>query len=68
MGDPFVPNPQNIQAAIGILMAWSYSKEYLISIEYNRELAEDEMMFDVPIALELLGARLPCREDFKDLN
>jgi hypothetical protein len=68
MNQPFSVPPNNIQTVIAILSQWSYSKEMTDSIGWQRELAEDELIFDLSICVNLLGAALVCKKDFEDLN
>jgi hypothetical protein len=68
MNQPFSIPPNNIQAVIAILSQWSYSKEMMDSIGWQRELAEDELIFDMSLCVTLLGGTLVCKKDFEDIN
>jgi hypothetical protein len=68
MNQPFSIPPNNIQTVISILSAWTYSVEYLESIGWQRELAEDELIFDMSLCVTLLGGTLVCKKDFEDIN
>jgi hypothetical protein len=68
MSQPFSVPPNNIQAVIAILSQWSYSKEMMDSIGWQRELAEDELIFDMSLCVHLLGGSLPDKSCFNDLN
>lgn len=68
MTAPFSVPPQNIQAAIEMLYEYTFSQEYLESINYNRELSEDCLMFDISMAVILLGGTLSNKQDLMDVN
>ena len=65
---PFEVSAQNIQAAIGMLMDYTYSQEYLESINWDRNACDNEFMYDVSMAVVLLGARLFNKKDFEKIN
>jgi hypothetical protein len=68
MTQPFSVPTNNIQTVIAILSSWSYSIEYMESIGWQRELAEDELIFDLSICVNLLGGSLTCKKDLEDIN
>jgi hypothetical protein len=68
MNKAFVVPPQNIQAVISMLLAYSYSQEYVDSINWNRDACDNEFMYDCSLAVNLLGGRLINKSDFNDLN
>jgi hypothetical protein len=68
MNQPFSVPPNNIQTVIAILSQWSYSKEMMDSIKWERDLADDELIFDLSLCVHLLGGSLVCKKDLEDIN
>jgi len=68
MNNNFTVPAININSAIGILYPYCYSIEYMNSINWLQENAEDEFMFDVSMAITLLGGQLPDKSMYNDLN
>ena len=57
------PPKENIQTVIQMLMPFTYSMEYMDSIDYDRDRAENPFMFDVSICVQLLGGILYTKND-----
>ncbi len=64
----FVVPAENIQNVIILLMPYTYSREYMEEINYNREACENEFSFDCSMAVILLGGSLMCKNDYKGVN
>jgi len=51
-----------------MLFNYAYSKEYMEGIGYNKEYCDDDLVFDISMAIIMLGGSLPCKSDYNELN
>ena len=68
MSQPFVVPAHNIQVVLSMLFNYAYSKEYMEGIGYNKEYCDDDLVFDISMAIIMLGGSLPTKSDYNELN
>ena len=57
------PTKENVITAIQTIMPYTYSQEYMESIDFDRDQAENPLMYDVTLAVLLLGGVLYTKND-----
>jgi len=68
MNEPFSTPTINIQSAIELLMPYSYSQEMMESLCWDVDNAEDPLMFDLSMAIVILGGKLMDKSSFIEYN